>query len=119
MKRIIKAMENKYLTSSLELVEDVFAEYDSPEEAKVVRHLVEELRSKKYYIPKWGILTLSEIIESDIIRTSESFRLDDRYILAVGKDKDNNDKLFILFSKETGFDRIMKELFNCGNFGMG
>ena len=37
MKRIIKSMENKYLLSSLELVEDVFAKYKNPEEGKVVR----------------------------------------------------------------------------------
>ena len=60
MKRIIKAMENKYLTSSLELVEDVFAEYDSPEEARVVRQLVEEIRSKKYYIPELELIMVDQ-----------------------------------------------------------
>ena len=60
MKRIIKAMEIKYRTSSLELVEDVFAEYDSPEEARVVRQLVEEIRSKKYYIPELELIMVDQ-----------------------------------------------------------
>ena len=49
MERIIKSMENKYLLPSLALVEDVFAKWDSPEEGKVVRGLVEEIRRKKCY----------------------------------------------------------------------
>lgn len=57
MKRIIKSMANKYLLPSLELVQEVFTEYDSPEEGKVVRQLVEEIRAKKYYMPELLILT--------------------------------------------------------------
>lgn len=52
MKRIIKSMETKYLLSSLELVQEVFSEWDSPEEGRTVRQLVEEIRAKKYYIPE-------------------------------------------------------------------
>lgn len=60
MKRIIKSMENKYLLSSLELVQDVFTEHDSPEEGKVVRELVEEIRAKKYYIPELEFIMVDE-----------------------------------------------------------
>ncbi len=45
MERIIKSMENKYLLPSLELVQEVFSEWDSPEEGMVVRQLVEEIRA--------------------------------------------------------------------------
>ncbi len=65
MKRIIKAMENKYLLPSLDLVEEVFGEYDSPEEGKVVRQLVEEIRSKKYYLPELELIMVNE--NDDII----------------------------------------------------
>lgn len=65
MKRIIKSMEEKYLLPSLELIEKVFTEYDSPEEGKTVRRLVEEIRSKKYYIPELELITVSE--EDEII----------------------------------------------------
>lgn len=51
MERIIKSMEGRYRLPSLEMVETVFAKWDSPEEGKVVRQLIEEIRSKKYYIP--------------------------------------------------------------------
>ncbi len=52
MERIIKSMENKYLRPALDLVEDVFAKHKNPQEGKAVRQLVEEIRSKKYYIPE-------------------------------------------------------------------
>ena len=60
MQRIIKSMEGKYLQPSLELVEDVFAEWDSPEEGKTVRSLVEEIRSKKYYLPGLELIMVDE-----------------------------------------------------------
>ena len=52
MDRIIKPMEGKNLSSSLDMVENVFSLCVSPEEGKTVRSLVEEIRSKKYYIPQ-------------------------------------------------------------------
>jgi predicted N-acetyltransferase YhbS len=60
MKRIIKSMEDEYLTSSLELVEDVFAKYQNAEEGALVRSLVEEIRSKKYYVPELEFIMVNE-----------------------------------------------------------
>ena len=60
MERIIKSMEDKYLLSSLDLVEDVFTRCDSADEGKVVRQLVEEIRSKKYYIPELELIMINE-----------------------------------------------------------
>lgn len=60
MKRVIKSMEEQYLLPSLELVEDVFARWDSPEEGVVVRQLVEEIRAKKYYIPELELIMVNE-----------------------------------------------------------
>ena len=60
MERIIRSMENKYLLPSLELVEDVFAKWNSPEEGKTVRQLVEEIRAKKYYIPELELIMVNE-----------------------------------------------------------
>jgi len=60
MQRFIKPMEDKYLQSSLELVEDVFAKWDSPKEGKVVRSLVEEIRSQKYYLPELELIMVDE-----------------------------------------------------------
>lgn len=60
MQRIIKSMETKYLLPSLDLVEDVFAKWDSPEEGKLVRQLVQEIRSKKYYISELELIMVNE-----------------------------------------------------------
>ena len=60
MDRTIKAMENQYLLPALELVEDVFAKWDSPEEGKLVRRLVEEIREKKYYVPELEFVMANE-----------------------------------------------------------
>ena len=57
-------MEEKYLVPALELVEEVFAEYDSPAEGKKVRRLVEEIRAKKYYLPE---LELVMVDEKDVV----------------------------------------------------
>ena len=60
MKRIIKSMENKYLVASLDLVEDVFTKHSDAEEGALVRNLVEEIRSKKYYVPELDLVMVNE-----------------------------------------------------------
>lgn len=79
MKRIIKSMEDKYLLPSLELVQDVFAEYDSPEEGKVVRQLVEEIRAKKYYIPELELIMVDETDEVVGYAMFSRFHIEGRY----------------------------------------
>ena len=56
--REITAMKPEYLRSSLELVEQVFTEHENAQEGKLVRRLVEEIRSKKYYLPEMELLML-------------------------------------------------------------
>lgn len=56
--REITSMKPEYLQSSLELVEQVFTEHESAEEGRTVRCLVEEIRSKKYYLPELELLML-------------------------------------------------------------
>ena len=58
--RTITSMKPEYLQSSLDLVEQVFTEYDSPEEGRTVRALVEEIRSKEYYLPELELLMLED-----------------------------------------------------------
>ncbi len=60
MQRVIRSMEAKYLQPSLDLVEDVFTRWDSAEEGKTVRKLVEEIRSKKYYLPELELIMTGE-----------------------------------------------------------
>ena len=58
--REITAMKPEYLRSSLELVEQVFTEHENAQEGKLVRRLVEEIRSKKYYLPEMELLMLED-----------------------------------------------------------
>ncbi len=63
MVRVVKSMESRYWTPALDLVEAVFAAWDSPEEGRVVRGLVEEIRAKKYYVPELELVTVDEADE--------------------------------------------------------
>ena len=62
--RTIKSMEEKYLLPSLELVEAVFTAHENEQEGKLVRRLVEEIRSKRFYLPE---LELVMVDESDAV----------------------------------------------------
>lgn len=58
--RTITSMKPEYLLPSLELVEQVFTEFDGPEEGRIVRALVEEIRSKPWYLPELELLMLED-----------------------------------------------------------
>ena len=58
--RTIRSMQTKYLQPSLDLVEEVFTAWDSAEEGKTVRKLVEEIRSGKYYLPGLELIMTDE-----------------------------------------------------------
>ena len=58
--RTITSMQPEYLLPSLELVEQVFTEHENADEGKLVRRLVEEIRSKKYYLPELELLMLED-----------------------------------------------------------
>lgn len=79
MTRSIKSMEPEYLLTSLQLVEEVFSESDSPEEGKVVRQLVEEIRAKKYYIPELELIMVDETDEIIGYAMFSRFHLEGKY----------------------------------------
>lgn len=58
--RTIKSMEETYLLPSLELVEQVFTDHENAEEGKLVRSLVEEIRSKRFYLPELELIMVDE-----------------------------------------------------------
>ena len=58
--RSIVAMKPEYLVSSAELVEKVFTEHENAQEGKLVRRLVEEIRSKEYYLPELELMMLQD-----------------------------------------------------------
>lgn len=65
MKRVIKSMEEQYRLPALDLVETVFTEHENAEEGKMVRCLVEEIRTMRYYLPELELIMLDE--NDDII----------------------------------------------------
>lgn len=79
MERKIKSMEEKYLLPSLELVEDVFAKWRDPEEGRVVRRLVEEIREKKYYLPELELIMVNEFDEIMGYAMFSRFHLEGKY----------------------------------------
>lgn len=58
--RQVREMEGQYRLPALELVEEVFTQYDSPEEGRMVRRLVEEIRARRYYIPRLELVMVDE-----------------------------------------------------------
>ena len=58
--RTIKPIEEKYLIPTLELVEAAFTAHSDAEEGKLVRSLVEEIRSKRFYLPHLELVMVDE-----------------------------------------------------------
>lgn len=79
MERTIKSMEEKYLLPSLELVETVFTEHSDAEEGKLVRSLVEEIRSKRWYLPELELIMVDEADEVIGYVNFARFHLDGKY----------------------------------------
>ena len=92
----ISQVVNEYLDKTLDLVENVFAEYhllkdNNPAEGKVVRALVEEIRSKKYYVPELDLMALNEKEEIIGYALFSKFHIEGRYI-----NKNEEDRLLML-----------------------
>lgn len=77
--RIKKTMEEKYLIPSLDMVEAVFTVHSEAEEGKLVRSLVEEIRSKRFYIPELELITVDEKDEVIGYCMFSRFHLEGRY----------------------------------------
>ena len=79
MERIIKSMEEKYLVPALELVEGVFTASESAEDGALVRRLVEEIRSKRFYLPELELIMLNEADEIIGYCMFSRFHLEGKY----------------------------------------
>jgi len=58
--RSMDALPEEYLSGTLDLVENVFTDHADAAEGRIVRKLVEEIRSKKYYLPQLELVMLDE-----------------------------------------------------------
>ena len=56
MNKVIKSMEEKYLVPSLELVDSGFTASEDAQSGALVRSLVEEIRSKRFYLPELELI---------------------------------------------------------------
>ena len=77
--RIIKTMEEKYLVPALELVETVFTNHSDAEEGKLVRALVVEIRSKRWYLPELELIMVDEKDEVIGYVNFSRFHLEGKY----------------------------------------
>ena len=72
-------MENKYLKESAELVRKVFTESEGEESGNLVKSLVEEIRSKKYYLPELEFIMVNEKDEAIGYVMFSRFHLEGKY----------------------------------------
>ena len=77
--RIIKTKKKKYLVPALELVETVFTNHSDAEEGKLVRALVVEIRSKRWYLPELELIMVDEKDEVIGYVNFSRFHLDGKY----------------------------------------
>ena len=106
--RIIKSMEEEYLVPASELVEAVFTASECAENGKLVRSLVEEIRSKRFYLPELELVMVDESDEVIGYVNFARFHLEGKY----------EDELLLLspVAVKTEFQRqhISKELIEYG-----
>ena len=79
MTRTIKTASQGYLSESLDLVEKVFTDSEGIESGKLVRSLVEEIRSKRFYLPELELVMMDE--ENSVIGYAmfSRFHLEGKY----------------------------------------
>lgn len=79
MERIIKPATKKEYLSSLEFVEKVFTESENAENGRLVRELVAEIRSKKYYLPELDLIMVNEDDEILGLAIFSRFHIEGKY----------------------------------------
>ena len=77
--RIIKSMEEKYLTQATEFVGRVFTESEDAESGDLVRRLVEEIRSKRFYLPELDLVMVDAADRVIGLVIFARFHLDGKY----------------------------------------
>ncbi len=60
MERTIRTVSGTYAREALDFVEAVFTDHQDEAEGKAVRRLVEEIRSRQYYLPEMELIMTDE-----------------------------------------------------------
>ena len=79
MSRQIKVVDDRYRLPAMELVQEVFTQWDSPEEGRTVRRLAEEIRAKPYHIPELELTMVDEADQVIGYAMFSRFHLEGRY----------------------------------------
>lgn len=79
MERIIKSVTANEADKTLDFVEKVFTDSEGEESGKLVRSLISEIRSKKYYVPELDLIMVNE--NNEIIGQAlfSRFHIEGRY----------------------------------------
>ena len=77
--RTVKSIEEKYLLPSGELVQRVFTASEDAEAGDLVRSLVGEIRSKRFYVPELDLVMVDESDEVIGLCIFARFHLNGRY----------------------------------------
>ena len=108
MERIIRTVNGNEMNETLDFVEKVFTDSENANEGRLVRNLLSEIRSKKYYVPELDLIMVNENDEIMGHVMFSRFHIEGRY----------DDKLLILtpVSVKTELQRkhISKELIEHG-----
>ncbi|MBR4080416.1 MAG: N-acetyltransferase [Clostridia bacterium] len=75
----IRAMEPKYVTAALDMVQTVFTEHENEQEGQLVRRLAMEIRESGNYIPGLEIIAVDEADEPVGYCMFSAFHLEGRY----------------------------------------
>lgn len=108
MKRYIKNIDSRYLDKSAQLVEDVFTDSEGKESARVVKQLVLEIRSKRFYLPELELIMVDELDDILGYAMFSRFHLEGKY--------ENELLLLSTVAVKTEFQRqhISKEIIEFG-----
>lgn len=79
MERIIKSITKDKLDESLEFVKRVFSESEDEESGNLVKNLVKEIRSKKYYVPELDLIMVDENNEIIGLTLFSRFHIEGKY----------------------------------------
>ena len=79
MQRIIKSTSANELERSLDFVEKVFTDSECEENGRLVRRLLDEIRSKKYYVPELDLIMVDENGEIIGLALFSRFHIEGRY----------------------------------------
>ena len=79
MERIIRSSKKEEFNSTLDFIEKVFTDSEGEENGKLVRNLLAEIRTKKYYVPELDLIMVDENDEICGLALFSKFHIEGKY----------------------------------------